>query len=85
MSLTSTSLTIWTMPDFGIHLDLRRGAHQLPERGPSAERMRGIVRIALLADADDLSARRAEMRLQELLVAQLAAGYDDAPIAHPHF
>ena len=56
--------------DLGVHLDLRRGAHHLPERRPPAQRMRGIVRVALMPDADDLSARRSEMRLQELLVAQ---------------
>ena len=68
--------------DLGVHFDFRRGAHHLPERRPPAQRMRGIERIALMPDADDLSARRSEMRVQELLVAQLAAGYDDAPVAH---
>ena len=78
-SLASTSCDDVDHPGFGIDFDLRRGAHELPELRPSAERMLGIdTAAALFADADDLAARRAESRLHHL-------GVDISSVRGAHF
>ncbi len=60
--------------DFRIDLDLDGRAHELPELRTAAERVLGtIATAALLADADDLAARRTEARLEHLDVRQFLA------------
>ena len=61
MSLTSASLVSLHHARVGIDFYFRRGAHQLPEGSLAPERVIRDEGIALLADADDLAARRTEV------------------------